>query len=191
MSLLTFFELFSKKTTPLTKKILRPNLWAKNDRMVILSLYKLFGEQIALIAFSQSIFHVFMENHFCILSRLGFILNGFCSPLNVFLSYHYFLFLAPWPWLLGPRPTPLPPSSPRLPQSLPLAGLGPGMDLGRFWRGCELSSTINSSYLIGDFWNTHTVATGGGEVVARSAARSPRPHAPGARMTVVYTNSLK
>ena len=42
--------------------------------------------------------------------------------------------------------------------------------------------------LIGDFWNTPAVATGatgGGEVVARSAARSPRPHAPGARMTVV------
>ena len=42
-----------------------------------------------------------MENHFFILSRLGFILNGFCSPLNVFLSYYYFLFLAPWPWLPG------------------------------------------------------------------------------------------
>ena len=36
MSLLAFSELFSKKT-PLTK-ILRPNLWAKNDRKVILSL---------------------------------------------------------------------------------------------------------------------------------------------------------
>ena len=36
MSLLTFSELFSKKT-PLTK-ILGPHLWAKNDRMVILSL---------------------------------------------------------------------------------------------------------------------------------------------------------
>ena len=42
-----------------------------------------------------------MENHFFILSRLGFILKGFCSPLNVFLSYYYFLFLAPWPWLPG------------------------------------------------------------------------------------------
>ena len=55
-----------------------------------------------------------MENHFFILSRLGFILNGFCSPLNVFLSYYYFLFLAPWPWLLGPRPPPQAlPGSPR------------------------------------------------------------------------------
>ena len=29
------------------------------------------------------------------------------------------------------------------------------------------------------------------EVVARSAARTPLPHAPGARMTAVYTNSIK
>ena len=36
-----------------------------------------------------------------------------------------------------------------------------------------------------------TGATGEAEVVARSAARTPLPHAPGARMTVVYTNSLK
>ena len=42
MSLLTFFELFSKKT-PLTK-ILRPNLWAKNDPMVILSLSTFRGK---------------------------------------------------------------------------------------------------------------------------------------------------
>ena len=42
-----------------------------------------------------------METHFFILSRLGFILKGLCSPLNVFLSYYYFLFLAPWPWLPG------------------------------------------------------------------------------------------
>ena len=40
-------------------------------------------------------------------------------------------------------------------------------------------------------WNTATDSPGDGEVVARSAARSPSPHAPGARMTVVYTNSLK
>ena len=33
--------------------------------------------------------------------------------------------------------------------------------------------------------------TGVTQVVARSAARSPLPHTPGARMTVVYTKSLK
>ena len=42
-----------------------------------------------------------MENHFFILSRLGFILKGVCSPLNIFPSYYYLLFLAPWPWLPG------------------------------------------------------------------------------------------
>ena len=34
-------------------------------------------------------------------------------------------------------------------------------------------------------------APGSAEVVSRTAARTPIPHAPGARMTVVYTNSLK
>ena len=36
---------------------------------------------------------------------------------------------------LGPEGVYLPEGvySPRLPRSLPLAGLGPGMDLGRFW----------------------------------------------------------
>ena len=42
MSLLTFSELFSKKT-PLAR-ILRPNLWAKNDPMVILSLSTFRGK---------------------------------------------------------------------------------------------------------------------------------------------------
>ena len=42
--------------------------------------------------------------------------------------------------LSSSRPSP---TSPRLPWSLPLAGLGPGRDLGRFWRGRGLSSTIN------------------------------------------------
>ena len=100
MSLLTFSELFSKKM-PLTK-ILRPNLWAKNDPMVILSL-STFREKVRFDCIFPIDIPFFMENHFFILSRLGFILNGFCSPLNVFLSYYYFLFLAPWPWLLGPR----------------------------------------------------------------------------------------
>ena len=36
MALLTVSELFSKKTS--LRPILRPNLWAKNDPMVILSL---------------------------------------------------------------------------------------------------------------------------------------------------------
>ena len=42
ISLLTYSELFSKKT-PLAK-ILRPNLWAKNDPMVILSLSTFRGK---------------------------------------------------------------------------------------------------------------------------------------------------
>ena len=89
-----FRTLFKK--TPLTK-ILRPNLWAKNDPMVILSLSTFRGKVRFDCIFPIEI-PLFMENHFVILSRLGFILKGFCSPLNVFLSYYYFLFLAPWPW---------------------------------------------------------------------------------------------
>ena len=55
MSLLTFFEIFSKKT-PLTK-ILGPNPWARNDPMVIL--YQLFGGKFDLTLFFQSIFNFF------------------------------------------------------------------------------------------------------------------------------------
>ena len=92
-----FQTLFEK--TPLAK-ILRPNLWAKNDPMVILSLSTFRGKVRFDSIFSIEI-PLFHGNHFFILSRLGFILRGFCSPLNVFLSYYYFLFLAPWPWLPG------------------------------------------------------------------------------------------
>ena len=44
-----------------------------------------------------------MENSFFILSRLGFILKGFCSPLNIFYVIIIFVFsaLAMAPWLLG------------------------------------------------------------------------------------------
>ena len=66
----------------------------------------------------------------------------------------------------------------------------------KFGGGHELSSMVNVGK-IGASGNTATGATegtgaaGASEVVARSAARSPSPHAPGDRMTVVYTNSLK
>ena len=64
----------------------------------------------------------------------------------------------------------------------------------KFGGGRELSSTVNNKILELFGTLTQTVATGAAgatEVVARSAARSPLPHAPGARMTVVYINSLK
>ena len=131
-----------------------------------------------------------MEHHFFILSRLGFILKGLCSPLNVFLSYYYFLFLAPWPWLPGCSAKLLktPPSSPRLPQSLPLAGLGPGRDLSPFWRGHELSSTINSSKF--EIFGTHP---GNTRIPRTPIIRCHQPrlgttltHAPGVRMTWVH-----
>ena len=65
-----------------------------------------------------------MENNFFMLSRLGFILKGFCSPLNVFyhiiviiiiLFFFVFSTLAMAPWLLGQAPQDPPTSSPRLP----------------------------------------------------------------------------
>ena len=63
-----------------------------------------------------------MENHFFILSRLGFILKGFCSPLNVFLSYLFYFFstLAMAPWLLGQAPQ----DPPKLSQAPPEPPLG-------------------------------------------------------------------
>ena len=93
MSLLTFSELCSN--TRLSPKSSGQTYGPK----IILwwsSLYQLFGEKFNLTVFFQYRFRFFMENHFFMLSRLGFILKGFCSPLDVFLSYYYyFLFLAP------------------------------------------------------------------------------------------------
>ena len=55
----------------------------------------------------------------------------------------------------------------------------------------DLRRGTNSANLCGNTAVAAAGATGATEVVARSAARSPSPHAPGARMTVVHTNSLK
>ena len=84
--------------------------------------------------------------------------------------------------LSSSRPSP---SSPRLPWSLPLAGLGPGRDLGRFWRGRELSSTINSSKL--EIVGTHPRIPAFPRIPIIRCHR-PRlgttlPHTPGVRMT--------
>ena len=125
------------------------------------------------------------------------MLKGFCSPLNVFLSSsYYFLFLAPWPWLPGCSAKLLktPPSSPRLPQSLPLAGLGPGRDLGRFWRGHELSSTINSSKfeILGTHPRIPRISPDPADQVSSAAARNhPTTRAGGQDDVSSQANSLQ
>ena len=63
------------------------------------------------------------------------------------------------------------PPEPRLGQIGAREGFGSILERSRALK-------YDKNQLIGDFWNTHTVGTGGGEVVARSAARSPSPHAP-------------
>ena len=92
-----FRTLFEK--TPLTK-ILRPNLWAKNDPMVILSLSTFRGKvrfdcifpiEIPLFC-GKSLFHF---------KPSGIYFEGFLFSSEYFLCYYYFLFLAPWPWLPG------------------------------------------------------------------------------------------
>ena len=114
-----FRTLFSK--TPLIK-IIRPNLWAKNDRMVILSLSTFRGKLRfdCILPIDIPLFRGKPLFHF---KPSGIYFEWFCSPLNVFLSYYYFLFLAPWPWLPSCSAKLLK-TPPRLPQSLPLASLG-------------------------------------------------------------------
>ena len=79
-----------------------------------------------------------MGNHFFILSRLGFILKGVCSPLDVFYVIIIFCFLHPgqgslaaWP---GVGRNALRLSHPDLPQCQVLA-------LGKCWR-CEQRSAL-------------------------------------------------
>ena len=76
------------------------------------------------------------------------------------------------------------------PQGIPLAPLGPHWEPDRFGdRFGNLASSqvrclrIRSAFLELTTGNGGT--TGDGEMVARGAPRSPPPHAPGARMTVV------
>ena len=178
------FRTLFKKTPP--TKIRRPNPSAKNDPMVILSLSTfreknwfdlLFPIEIPLFH-EKSLFH-FKPSGIYIYIIL--YLKGFCSPLNVFLSYYIFLFLAPWrwPWLPGCSARGRPERTAALPEPL-LGRTGAREGSGSVTSSQLLSITSNLSFL-----ELVTGSAGATEVVARSAARSSLPHAPGARMTVV------
>ena len=93
-----FFRAILKKT-PLAK-ILRPNLWAKHDPMVILSLSTFRGKVRFDCIFSIEIplFHGKPLSH---VKPSGIYFEGFLFSSEYFLCYYYFLFLAPRPWLPG------------------------------------------------------------------------------------------
>ena len=93
-----FRTLFKK--TPLAK-IRRPNLWAKNDPMVILSL-STFREKVrfdCIFPIDIPLFHGKPLFHF---KPSGIYFEGFLFPSSCFpILLLLFLFLAPWPWLPG------------------------------------------------------------------------------------------
>ena len=92
-----------------------------------------------------------------------------------------------------------PRAPPTLPQSLPGSpGAPPRLDLcqGRICIQLGRSRALKLRVHQRDLCSQNTAADAPGavdaaKVVARSVARTSLPHAPGARMAVVYTNFLK
>ena len=62
------------------------------------------------------------------------------------------------------------------------AALGPGVGSGLLWGGPH-ALKYGKKQQTGAFWNAAADAGDWAEVVSRTAARTPLPHAPGARMT--------
>ena len=137
----SFRTLFKK--TPLAK-ILRPNLWAKNDPMVILSLSTFRGKVRFDCIFPIEI-PLFRGKRLFHFKLPGIHFEWLLFSFEYYLCYYCdLLFSAPWPWLPGCSARARPELT-SVSQSPSQAGLGPRRDLGRFWRGRGLSSPINSS----------------------------------------------